>query len=753
MYKRVFLGVALSLTSISVFAQNFEEIYSSFRKQTKEEYSSFRRQCNEEYAEFMKDAWRRFNGLPPKLPPTKDKPIPLIPYDKEKDNVKDKQLPYLNIVATVPPIPQPKPVEPIREQPQPMEKQFAFQFYGTKGEVRLTDEHRFTLNGSTEMDVANGWRFLSDGKSDNIIRDCLELRIRHGLCDWAYLQMLQDLGHQFFGENTNEATLLTAYLYCQSGYKMRLAHDKQRLYLLVACRHAIYNYKYFVINGESYYLLDKNNNAPLYICEASFPNEQALSLWMEQTPSLDMEYTDSRMLQSKRYPEMQAEVYTNKNLLLFFDSYPDSEFGGNMMTRWAMYAQTPLSKETRDKLYPALIAQLNGMSEEDAANRLLNFVQTAFEYGYDEEQWGKERAFFAEETMHYPYSDCEDRAILYSHLIRDLLGLDVALVYYPGHLATAVCFNEEVQGDYLVIDNRRFIICDPTYIDAPIGKSMPTVDSNNIMATVLKRNVYGKEYTIDVSADTETKDEVIPIDGEQKEPANIVAPVNEEQKDTANITKVKQSLFPICVDGKYGYQNAAGEIVVPCEYDSLSGYERGDRFPYAAHKDGKIDLYHGEYRGEYERVFTGLEAYIPIALTWRLGTGPEGSTPLVGIELIQKHYVTGLEYLNIESHYEWVRDDWVDVAGAESYYKDLDMDNVSYDNHVFENDEVAYIIIRQLSSNKWGVIPYNYDSEEDKGKEKIPFIYDSITFVKDDKSKVEVYNAETGERKVISLIE
>ena len=86
-------------------------------------------------------------------------------------------------------------------------------------------------------------------------------------------------------------------------------------------------------------------------------------------------------------------------------------------------------------------------------------------------------------------------------------------------------------------------------------------------------------------------------------------------------------------------------------------------------------------------------------------------------------------------------------------YDGLDMDNVSYDTHVFENDEVAYIIVKQLSNNKWGIIPYYYDSREDKGREKIPFIYDSITFVKEDKSKVEVYRADTGERKIISLIE
>ena len=77
------------------------------------------------------------------------------------------------------------------------------------------------------------------------------------------------------------------------------------------------------------------------------------------------------------------------------------------------------------------------------------------------------------------------------------------------------------------------------------------------------------------------------------------------------------------------------------------------------------------------------------------------------------------------------------------------MDNVSYENHVFENETDAYIIVKQISNGKWGVVPYFYSI----GKEKIPFIYDSITFVKEDKSKVEVYRVDTGERTIISLIE
>lgn len=61
----------------------------------------------------------------------------------------------------------------------------------------------------------------------------------------------------------------------------------------------------------------------------------------------------------------------------------------------------------------------------------------------------------------------------------------MALVYYPGHLATAVCFETNVQGDYFMIAGRRFVICDPTYINAPIGKSMPGLNNNSIEVIVL----------------------------------------------------------------------------------------------------------------------------------------------------------------------------------------------------------------------------------------------------------------------------
>ena len=141
----------------------------------------------------------------------------------------------------------------------------------------------------------------------------------------------------------------------------------------------------------------------------------------------------------------------------------------------------------RGSLYPALRRAIDGLPAKEAAECLLNFVQTAFVYEYDETVWGADRAFFSEETLFYPYCDCEDRSILFSRLVRDLLGLPVVLVYYPGHLASAVCFGDDnTTGDYIRLGNRSFVICDPTYIGAGIGVTMPGMDNTAAKVILLE---------------------------------------------------------------------------------------------------------------------------------------------------------------------------------------------------------------------------------------------------------------------------
>ena len=156
------------------------------------------------------------------------------------------------------------------------------------------------------------------------------------------------------------------------------------------------------------------------------------------------------------------------------------------MTRWAMYANTPMDKGLEEQLYPQMREKLAGMSKLEAVQHLLNWVQTGLEYEYDDNVWGQDRAFFGEESLFYPYCDCEDRSILLSHLVRDLVGLDVVLVYYPGHLAMAVDFKEDIDGEYYLYDNRKFVVCDPTYIGASVGQA--AMESNGITLILLDSN-------------------------------------------------------------------------------------------------------------------------------------------------------------------------------------------------------------------------------------------------------------------------
>ena len=501
---------------------DWEKEFEDFTKEAREEYEEFRKAANEEYAEFLKDAWKSFRSEPAIPEPKEEEVKPLtLPKKEQGKGIKSRPvtidivpplvvtpqpMPIDSIIPTIPgevvvvdpylptvpmvindPTISVVPIERLKIDPvkprKPEGKEILY--YGTKVYVRFEDECRFALNGISEGSVAECWKTLSAEIYNNTIVDCLNIRKQLRLSDWGYLQLLQSVGDACMGKGTNEATLLTAYIYCQSGYKMRLGRSASQLVLLYGSRHVIYNKSYFTFNGDMFYALNSPEKQ-LMICTLPYPAEQGLSLLLTQEPILTDNRSDMRTLKSLNQPDLQAQVSVNKNLLDFYTNYPSSEIGGNMMSRWAMYANTPLDFKVKEQLYPVLQTKIKGLGQKNAVGKLLDFVQWALVYKYDEEIWGCDRAFFAEETLFYPYADCEDRSILFSRLVRDLVGLKVVLVYYPGHLATAVHFTEAVDGDYLYLNGERYVICDATYFGAPVGKTMPDMDNKTAKAILLQ---------------------------------------------------------------------------------------------------------------------------------------------------------------------------------------------------------------------------------------------------------------------------
>ena len=158
------------------------------------------------------------------------------------------------------------------------------------------------------------------------------------------------------------------------------------------------------------------------------------------------------------------------------NTYPQLDLKWYFKARVGAVMATALQNQLRDSI--------KGMDEQKAVNFLLRFVQTSLKYKTDEKQFGKENYLFPEETLRYPYSDCEDRAILFAWLVQTLLGLDVVGLNFPGHVATAVRFSSDVPGDAITYQGNRYIVSDPTYINASAGMTMP--DYKNVKPGVIR---------------------------------------------------------------------------------------------------------------------------------------------------------------------------------------------------------------------------------------------------------------------------
>lgn len=473
---RILVVIILSLFPLMAgFAQKqtFEQYkteqqakFAKYKSDKQKEFDAYRRKMNAEYAAYMQNKWTACKTYEAKQKP-KDQDSPMPTFKDENSSSSVSEIRY-KLIITIVPYESPNPVVPIDEPPIDDEPQFKFTFHGTPCAVHLQEVMKYSLPDASETSSGDMWLHLSDNIYDALISDCLKLRGDMQLSDWGYINLLQALTKQFYGSNTNEAVLTQMYILTQSGYDVRIARYDDKWILLVPFNASLYGYSYLYLDGKTYYIMDRiNKGGRFFAFNRSFPSEKAPSLRMTQSPKLAYSRANTRTLTSRRFPGMKATVTENHNLIEFYDEYP-------LSSNWDYYSAASLANETKETLYPALKREIVGKSVTQAANMLINFVQTAFDYKTDGDQFGYERPLFGDETIFYPYSDCEDRSILYSILVRELLGLDVVLLHYPGHIATAVAFpDNKAYGDYFRWDNKVYTICDPTYIGADIGECMP----------------------------------------------------------------------------------------------------------------------------------------------------------------------------------------------------------------------------------------------------------------------------------------
>ena len=164
--------------------------------------------------------------------------------------------------------------------------------------------------------------------------------------------------------------------------------------------------------------------------------------------------------------KIRLECSVNEGVMDMLRNYP--------MMDLRCYVASVVLPQFQHSILEQMKPQIEDMTQCEAANALLHFVQYVFDYENDLETHGREKVNFIEENFYYDKNDCDDRSILYAFLVRSLLDLDVQIVEYPGHECTAVHFTDCLTyGNGYYVDGDFYLICDPSFVGAPIGRCMP----------------------------------------------------------------------------------------------------------------------------------------------------------------------------------------------------------------------------------------------------------------------------------------
>lgn len=444
-------------------------------QQVKTEFREYKEKQDREFADFLKMQWSEFDTFQGKVRIKEPKPKQVPVVVPSAPAVAPKQAPAPAIVVAPmlapvtppPPPPQPKPVPVAADELELL-------FYGNTVRFGFDPQWKsYRLTGGAKPEtISDFWTMMSGSKYETTIQALNAARRELKLDDWGYVMLWRDVARALQPERKTEQNLLLWYFLVKSGYDMRLGYYDKDVFLFAAIKQPVYATKYTKVNNQTYYAAlsaDHGNGIrAFYTYKSDYPVKlNALDIktaFTGFTKSVQAQRTLAFDYQGKA---IKFTVPYDRRLVEYMDTFPQSEF--------ELYFDTDGSSLVRQGLLAELRKYTANMGEEEAVNFLLSFVQKAFAYKTDDEQFGREKYFFVEESLHFPYNDCEDRSVMFAWLVHELVGIKVVGVLFPGHMTTAVALKHVGEGAFTVdSQGKRFVIADPTYIGASVGMAMPS---------------------------------------------------------------------------------------------------------------------------------------------------------------------------------------------------------------------------------------------------------------------------------------
>lgn len=494
LYPILSMMLLLGTQATPSFSQNddFVKQFQQARNAMMEDYGKFRNSVLTDYDKYMQGVWKeyeQFKGdkLPevpkPKDPPTYKQPsTPEVPEEMKPKipavqpdvpgsgntgaGIDVSQMPAIVSIPIMPALPN------IGHVNVPMSKPMvSFGFYGAELQMQKATQIA-SMDIASSDDVASYWKSLKKSDLKEVTQALATQSRNMGLSDWGAAMLVEKYIDAVMPDaSKNEKVIATQYVLANCGYNIRLGMNKTTVVMLVPYNEHVYEKSFISIDSKRYYIYpDMESDGVFRSCE--LPKDA------EVGKNMELRFAGNTVIgdETKQFHyqgaglTLSGEVKTG--IIPLLEEYPIVDI--------PTVASSTIDKEMRDDVVEQIRVQVQGMDEQQAANKILHFIQQAFKYATDNEQFGKEKYFYFEETLYWPKNDCEDRAIFYAYLIHEILKLDVHLIQFPGHECTAVAFTKPVENaTSYEYKGKTYYICDPTYIGANIGRCMPAYKNEN----------------------------------------------------------------------------------------------------------------------------------------------------------------------------------------------------------------------------------------------------------------------------------
>lgn len=436
--------------------------FAKWKESHKEQYQQFRDTLSQEYSAFLNQHWEEFrlfqadhrHGLKPSVQP--------VQLDPDTISLQEESFQIIADTTT----------DEDTLSPHPGAVSYraeivTFRFYCKDVVFKIpVGMSKLSLQSPRERQVAHYWKSLSLLDLNNLVYQIRQQRNAMYLNGWGLLDLVQHLSRNIYPASTYAQTAWTTYMMNRMGYDVRLGRQGDHLVLLCTTNHPVYDCPYLLIEDKKYYALSELSSANARL--STYPNQQQgatvpISLDLKYSPRIGGCLASTPYRRS--YQGQNMKIPVNKALVDFFSTYPQTEL--------SVYANAAVEEAMSLSMVEAFRPLVAQQTSEKAISQLMIFFQEEFVYRTDKEQFGREKSFFCEENFFYPANDCEDRAILFAHLVQTLLGLDVVLLEFSDHVATAVDFGSaKVKGVYYQHNGHRYVVCDPTTRGAGIGQLM-----------------------------------------------------------------------------------------------------------------------------------------------------------------------------------------------------------------------------------------------------------------------------------------